>query len=254
MEDKVRAFLESGRLEEYIYGILDTKSEQEVINYIKNYPEVNKEYLTLQKQLETVSIQQSIKAPAGMKDIIMDSLPDKSIPPSVPINSWPRYLAILGLAASLLFVWLWKNTDGQLQKEKESYALLASECDQREKQIEAQREQIAFLHSSETRRFEMQGNQLATDFKAMVFVNGDKAIVSPFNEVNLPKNKCLQLWGDLEGEMIPIAVLNEVNIKDYEVKINPDFESLNITIEEKTADGKGQDHPDVSQLIASLVI
>ena len=254
MEDKVKAFLESGRLEEYIYGALDSKGQQEVIDYIKKYPEVNKEYLILQEQLENVASQQAIKAPTGMKSQIMESLPDKSLPQSMTMNSWPSYLAILGLAASLLFVWLWQNTDSQLQKEKENYALLASECEQREKQIEAQLGQIAFLNSPQTRRFEMQGNQLAADFKAIVFVNEDKAIVSPFTEVNLAKNKCLQLWGDLEGEMIPIAVLNEVSIKDYEVKINPNFTSLNFTIEEKTADGKGQDHPDVSQLIASVTI
>lgn len=254
MEDKVKAFLESGRLEEYIYGSLDSKSQQEVINYINKYPEINKEYLALQEQLEKVSRQQSIKAPMGTKDQIMESLPDRSVAKITPQSSWPTYLAMLGLAASLLFAWVWKNTHTQLQNEKESYALLASECDEREKQIEAQREQIAFFNSAQTQRFEMQGNQLAPDFKAMVFVNDKKAIVSPYNELNLPKNKCLQLWGDLKGEMIPIAILNDVSIQDYEVNINANFTSLNLTIEEKTADGKGQDHPDVSKLIASIVI
>jgi len=122
--------------------------------------------------------------------------------------------------------------------------------------METQSELIAFYNSSQTQRYDMTGNQLAPDFNAMVFVNptARKAILTPTQKLSLPEGKCLQLWGDLEGEMIPIAVLNDVNTRDYAVEINPEYTSLNFTIEEKTADGKGKDHPDVSQLIASVLI
>ena len=252
MEDKVKVFLASGKLEEYIYGSLDANAQEEVLQYIAKYPEVNKEYQTLQAQLEKISRHQAITPPMEMKDQILESLPDKS----QSTSPWIKYLSIATLAASFILAWGWINSASNLQIEKKKYETLASECEQRENQIETQRQQIAFLNSEQTQRFEIKGNQLAPEFNVMVFVNEalGKAIVTPLNELKLPNNKCLQLWGDLEGEMIPIAVINEVEINDIDVAINSKFTSLNFTIEEKTTDGKGQAHPDVSQLIANVII
>jgi len=256
MEDKVKAFLASGRLEEYIYGTLGDKDQQVVQSYITKYPAVNKEYQALQAQLEKVSRQLSIKAPTGMKAQIMDSLPDKKVSMTSSKTSWAKYAAILGLVTSLVLAWGWKTSNDQLKVEKENFATLAADCDERDKQLKDQRQRIAFLNSEQTQRFELKGNQLAPDFGAMVFVNEafGKAIVTPYKEITLPSNKCLQLWGDLDGEMIPIAVFDDVSNKDYDLEINPQFTSLNLTIEEKTEDGNGQLHPDVSQLIASVLI
>ena len=260
MEDKIRAFLASGMLEEYIYGSLDQKGQDEVERYIQNYPEVKREYEALQDQLEELSMKAAMKAPLGMKSQILDSLPEKA-PTTVKSTSasnasWIKYLAFIGTAASLLLAFGWFNATEKLKSEKESFAKVVSDCEEREKQIERQQQQIAFLNSEQTYRYDLDGNTLAPDYKAMVFVNESigKAIFSTVNEAQLPKNKCLQLWGDLEGEMIPIAVLSDKETGQYDLTINPNFTSLNLTIEEVTEDGKGQDHPDVSQLIASVTI
>ena len=256
MEDRVKQFLASGKLEEYVYGLLNPSDQEEVLSFIKKYPEVNKEYLVLQKQLEELSIKQAIKAPVGLKSQILESLPDK---PNVGGSSqlqWIKYAAIIGLVATMALAWAWKKSMDELSLEKEKYATLASDCEERAQELEDQKELIAFLNSEQTKRFDLKGNQLAPDFKAMVFVNEvfGRAILTPTNEIALPENKCLQLWGDLEGEMIPIVVLDDLNGEDVNLDINPEFTSLNLTIEEKTADGKGQLHPDVSQLIASVLI
>jgi len=256
MEDKVKAFLASGILEEYIYGSLGKKDQEEVSRYMAKYPDVRKEYNVLQEQLEKVSRQQAIKAPVGMKSQILESIPSKVQPSPTATSPWIKYLALLGIITSLLLAWSWNDKNAQLKEEKLNYAQLAEECEQRENRIEAQRQKIAFLNSEQTQRYELKGNQLAPDFNAMVFVNEafGKAIVSPTQKFTLPNKKCLQLWGDLDGKMIPVAVFNQIIISDFDLDINPNFTSLNLTIEEKTADGKGHDHPDVSQLIASIAI
>lgn len=256
MEDKVKAFLASGRLEEYIYGMLDDKGQQEVHNYIKKYPEVNEEYQLLQKQLEKVSRQMFVKAPVGMKSKIIDSLPDKNATAITSKFSWVKYAAIFGLISSLLLAWGWKTTNDQLNDEKANYANLAADCDERDKRIKDQRKRIAFLNSEQTERYALKGNDLAPNYNAVVFVNEafGRAIVTPNNKIELPTNKCLQLWGDLDGEMIPVAVFDGAGKDEYDLAINPKFTSLNLTIEEKTKDGKGQLHPDVSQLVASVLI
>ena len=258
MEDKIKAFLASGKLEEYIYGSLDQKGEVEVEHYIQNYPDVKREYEVLQDQLEELSMKAARKAPLGMKSQILDSLPDKTVATEVTSStpSWIKYLAFTGVAASLLFAFGWFNANQKWKSEQENFAKVMSDCEEREKQIERQQQQIAFLNSEQTYRYDLEGNTLAPDYKAMVFVNESigKAIFSTLNEAQLPENKCLQLWGDLEGEMIPIAVLSDKESGQYDLNINPEFTSLNLTIEEVTEDGKGQDHPDVSQLIASVTI
>ena len=71
--------------------------------------------------------------------------------------------------------------------------------------------------------------------------------------MDLPKGKCLQMWGDLEGEMIPIAVIDNQD-KSYQLDLSSDFASLNLTIEDITDDGLGQTHPDVTQLVSSISI
>lgn len=254
MEDKTKAFLASGKLEEYLYGILEENDQREVESFIKKYPEVKREYQILQDQLESISMQQAMKAPTGLKSQIMESLPDKKTPSSN--LSWSSYIALAGIVASILLAWAWNQSQSDLKKATENYVQLASDCEQREKQMEAQSQQIAFFNSQQTQRFEMQGNRLAPDFKAIVFVNEavGKTIITPTQKLSLPQNKCLQLWGDLDGKMIPIAVLNDIGTEAYDLDIDPNFTSLNLTIEDKTQDGKGQLHPDVSQLIASVLI
>ena len=256
MEDRVKLFLASGKLEEYVYGILDPKDEKEVLSFIKKYPEVKKEYLALQDQLESLSVKQAIKAPAGMKSRIMEALPEKNTSNSATNTSWTTYLAAACIIASILLAAAWKKSNDQLTVERSKYANLAQDCEERTKKLESQARLIAFYNSSETNRYELIGNDLAPEFNAVVFVNDTerRAILTPNSSLQLPENKCLQLWGDVNGEMIPIAVIDEVEQKDYELEINPAFTSLNLTIEEKTEDGKGQSHPDVSQLIANVLI
>lgn len=256
MEDRIKEFLASGKLEAYVYGTIDQKDQMEVENYINTYPQVKEEYQVLQDQLENISQQQAIKAPLGMKSKILDSLPNQNANTPVKTISWSKYIAAASLIAAVLFGWNWKNALNQLNAEKGNYAVLASECEEREKQIEDQNTIIAFLNSEQTQRIEMNGNQLAPDFKALVYVNAvfGKAILKPIESPYLPENKCLQLWGDLNGEMVPIAVLDRMSTEDLDLEIKPGFTSLNLTIEEKTADGEGQLHPDVSKLISSIVI
>ncbi len=256
MEDKVKQFLASGKLEEYVLGILDPNDLEEVLRYIKKYPAVNEEYQVLQDQLETLSVQQSVQAPIGMKSKIMESLPDKKIAVKTSKIPWSSFLLALATLAIFVTLWAKKNSDDQLKSITAEYKILASECEERNKQFEKQSELMAFYNSPQTLRYDMEGNQLAPNFKAMVFVNEPigKAMLKPANSLTLPSNKCLQLWGDLNGEMIPIAVLDNVSNEDYDLQINSDFTSLNVTIEEKTQDGKGQLHPDVSQLISSITI
>ncbi|MDF1694411.1 MAG: hypothetical protein P1U56_01175 [Saprospiraceae bacterium] len=258
MEDRIKEFLESGKLEEYVYGTIDSNDREEVESYINRFPEVQKEYIELQDQLESISKQQAIRAPIGMKSAILDSLPDKKANTTSSTKSFSlaSYIAAASIIAGCLFAWNWKSMFDQLKVERDNYSVLATECDERDKKIQDQNQLIAFLNSEQTQRFEMQGNELAPDFKALIFVNSvfGKAILKAIDSPSIPADKCLQLWGDLDGEMIPIAVLDQNNIQDINLDINPAFTSLNLTIEKRTEDGKGQLHPDVSQLISSVLI
>lgn len=157
MEDKVREFLDSGKLEEFVFGTLDPKDQREVSDFIEKYPAVNTEYQLLQNQLEIIVKQQAIKAPIGMKAKILESLPQKNLSNTASKLSVLKVIAVVGVISSLILAWGWKNSYYQLQKGKDNYAILASECEKREKMLESNHQLIAFLNADQTQRIKMQG-------------------------------------------------------------------------------------------------
>jgi len=256
MDDKVKKFLESGLLELYVYGGLEASEEVEVRHMIDNYPEVNGEYQVLQQQLETTSLQQSKSAPTDLKAQILSSISEKeqtkTITKSMSLYQWIAAATVLfGIACLGLFM----KANKSLSEANETIAAVKSDCEKRQVKIQNQAELIAFLQSDQTSTYELKGNPNAPTYKAKAYVNlsASQMVLHTSNLEKLPEGKCLQLWGDLEGKMIPIAVLDQSYSTDI-LEINPNYESLNLTIEDVTANGNGQDHPDVTQLIANVLI
>ena len=159
MEGDVRAFLESGKLEAYIYGSLDEKDRAEVMRYIDQYPEVRQEYLALQDQLEKLSVEQSKKLPTAMKAQIMEALPDKEVSETYSRTNWSRYISVVGIAASLILAMAWYNSNSKLEEARAQYSELQEDCEQRSEELEKQNAQIAYFKSPETQKFELTGKQ-----------------------------------------------------------------------------------------------
>ena len=101
----------------------------------------------------------------------------------------------------------------------------------------------------------IKGNTLIPDFQISFFYDKNQEIVHYSTPtIDLPSDKCLQLWGDIEGEMIPLGVLNQTVAGSFTtIVFDSKMESFNVTIEDKL-ENVFQDHPDVSQLVGSISI
>lgn len=255
MDDNVKIFLESGQLELFVHGMLDETDQVVVRKFISDNPEVKAEYVKLQDQLESTAISQSLSVPPRLKSEIISKIDE--IEKGTTITKQLNMAKVMAIAASFLALMFAVTTWYTYEKNKKTenqYAILAESCNENAIIIDKQASLISFYESSGTKKLEFEGNQLDNEFKSIAYINTEMGKLQYLPGINpkISEKKCLQLWGDLNGEMIPIAVLE--NDKSGSFSINPRYTSLNITIENKTVDGKGQIHPDVSQLLASVTL
>ena len=139
-----------------------------------------------------------------------------------------------------------------MESQAASYAALDHDCELVRKISKAQEQQLAFYTHHATRSKELKGTVKGESFKAVAFYNdiSQQIAFDIVNETTLPKGKCLYLWGDLNGEMIKITKVDseaDTGILNFD----KNMASLNITIEDSAVE---IDHPDVSQLVASVNI
>lgn len=260
MDKHIKEFLASGKLELYIYGELSSTEKLEVENYISKYPAVRDHFNQLQKQLELLAVDQAKQVPTSLKRKIMDSLDNK--PKSIRSKQFYRetqYLlassVILGIT-TILALALWAMQYSSHQKELIGLQAELISCNQDQEKIKFLEQQVAFFQDPTTEFIDFQGNGKTPDFTAKAQVNKQSSTV--FLQItqipSIPEDKVIQVWGDIDGEMIPVAVLATLSSERMKYSIDPSMESLNFTLENKTTDGKGQDHPDVTTLFASSAI
>lgn len=256
MDKNIRTFLESGQLELYILGTLNTEESVEVENLIVKYPVIRQEYEKLQEELEKISQANSIPPPEFMKKQIIDQLSPKLVEKSqFPKQSLLLLSSgILGLLC-LYFVFQNQSLKKQVYQSQEEYAQLESQCISKDDQIASLFSERDMMLKSRSQKVVLNGNDKAPEFNAVFFCNPVKnELFISANLSELPENKCFQLWGDIDGKMIPLAILGGYkNNKLRRISYDPNMISLNVTIEDRLEVG-GQDHPNVEQLIASAMI
>lgn len=261
MRKEVIAFLESGKLEEYLMGLSSPEDIREVEKYINTYPEVKKEYEILQQDIEQYARSVATPAPAGSKSAIMEEInslknvkPESSSPQSSGVN-WAMLASIAALLGIVLAGWFWSkhsSTSAELSELQTRYDQLASDCEERTQSIAAMQQEQALLLHSATQLVTLKGDAMGADFYATAFWNTEKS-VGHLNITNLPKppdKHCFQIWADVDGKMINLGVLpkDQSGLVALPFKVNAT--SLNVTIE---PDG-GSEHPTVSRLVASAAV
>jgi anti-sigma-K factor RskA len=203
MDKRIKEFLESGQLESYILGSLSDEENDKIAKMIVDHPEVDKEYIKIQEELESMAMKNAVPPPVELKSKIIEEV--KSIPQTVQPNSssfWKIGAVILGigLITSGLFA---RKFFTQKQQIQTNYADLLENC-QKNDQF------IASLLDENMNKTMIKGNTLIPDFQISFFYDKNQEIVHYSTPtIDLPSDKCLQLWGDIEGEMIPLGVLNQ---------------------------------------------
>ena len=118
-------------------------------------------------------------------------------------------------------------------------------------QLEDVRNQFIVLNNPQTRKYLVNGNQKARELKAIAYVNPVKKLsfINVRNLPELPEDKCYQMWAEVNGEMVNLGILKDIQDKDKLFALPYGEEAISyITIEPKG----GNTSPSVQNIVANL--
>ena len=250
MREKIRIFLDTDLLEKYLLGTTNTEESLQVERYITMYPEVRDIYNELQENLETFAKMHAVKAPEGLRAKILNRIKAQN----AGRRKFRRYAIAASVTAFLFagssyFFW---NQNQNLQQENTivNNKIKNLEEDMRE-QLEDVRNQFIVLNNPQTRKYMVNGNTKAKELKAVAYINPVKklAYINVRKLPNLPEDYDYQMWAEVNGEMVNLGVIRNVDDKD-KLRALPFAENAvsYITIEPKG----GNDTPTVQNIVANI--
>ena len=262
MKESVKIFLESGLLESYLLGETNPTETEKVEAFIQKYPAVRKEFDTLQNTMEQWAEKQTVPPPVGLKNNILSKIDelDNPIAKEIPLrpvrNRWAVAASVAALLLSISTLYFWSE-NAKTKKEKTA---IAEELKYAENELLVQQERCGaleekfhLLNDPATGKYILNGNNKAPGFQAIAFWNEESqnSFLNIVTLPELPENKCLQMWADVNGEMVNVGIISKNNLNELvAIPFKTDAESLNVTIEP----AGGSDHPTVADLISNVAI
>ncbi|MEM7381156.1 MAG: anti-sigma factor [Bacteroidota bacterium] len=250
MKEKIRIFLDTDLLEKYLLGTTSEEEALQVERYIAMYPEVRKTYNELQENLEVFAKMHAIKTPEGLREKILSKIRAQN----AGRRRFRRY-AIAASIAAFLFAgssYFFYNQNQNLQEENTivNNKIKNLEEDMKE-QLEDVRNQFIVLNNPQTKKYVVNGNKKAKELKAVAYINPVKKLsyINVRNLPNLPEDQCYQMWAEVNGEMVNLGVIKNVDDKD-KLRALPYAENAvsYITIEPKG----GNVTPTVQNIVANI--
>ncbi len=250
MKDKIKLFLEEDLLEKYLLGATSREETARVERYIVMYPEVRKQYEELQENLEAYAKVHALPSPEGLKTRILQSIRrlDRG-------RRKTRRFAIAASIAAFIFAgssYFFWNQNQNLQDENTMVTnrIQNLEADMKQ-QLEDVRNQFIVLNNPQTRKYYVNGNEKARDLKAVAYVNPVKKLsyINVRNLPNLPEDQCYQMWAEVNGEMVNLGIIKQIEDKDKLLALPYGENAISyITIE---PDG-GNLSPTVQNIVANI--
>ncbi|WP_086477995.1 MULTISPECIES: anti-sigma factor [Arenibacter] len=250
MNEKIKNFLNSDLLEQYLLGTTSNEETLQVERYIAMYPEVRETYIELQENLEVYAKLHAIKTPDGLKDKILNQIKSEK----TGRKKFFRY-AIAASFAALIFAgasYIFWNQNQNLQAEN---IIVNNKIESLEEnmrmQLEDVRNQFIVLHNPKTKKLTVKGNSKAKELKAVAYINPVKKLsyINVSKLPNLPENQCYQMWAEVNGEMINLGIIKEATDSEKLMALPYGEDAVGyITIE---AEG-GTTSPTVENIVANI--
>ena len=250
MNEKIKNFLNSDLLEQYLLGTTSNEETLQVERYIAMYPEVRETYIELQENLEVYAKLHAIKTPDGLKDKILNQIKSEK----KGRKKFFRY-AIAASFAALIFAgasYIFWNQNQNLQAEN---IIVNNKIESLEEnmrmQLEDVRNQFIVLHNPKTKKLTVKGNSKAKELKAVAYINPVKKLsyINVSKLPNLPENQCYQMWAEVNGEMINLGIIKEATDSEKLMALPYGEDAVGyITIEPKG----GTTSPTVENIVANI--
>jgi len=250
MKDKIRIFLDSDLLEQYLLENTSLEESLQVERYIAMYPEVRETYNELQENLEAFAKMHAIKAPEGLKAKILHRIKVQ--------DSGKRKFRRFAIAASFIaflfagasYFFYHQNKSLKQENSIVNNKIMNLEADMKQ-QLEDVRNQFIVLNNPQTQKYLVNGNKKARELKAVAYINPVKKLsyINVRNLPNLPQNQCYQMWAEVNGKMINLGIIDQADGKDklHALPYAKDAVSY-ITIEPKG----GNNTPTVKNIVANI--
>ncbi len=237
---------------------LSTAEKAEVEGYIRAFPDLKVDIAEIERSLELFAKSASLKAPAGLKDKILDQIKNEGVsektkphtPSSGSFGMWRMVAALFGLGILLFGYLFWqKSSDAELLQQE----LTASRdsCEQSTQQLTDQLRLLQQLTYPDNKilPFTATPGFASTD----LYLHHNSETKRNFIQVrNLPAiaaNQSYQLWSLKPNQApIPLDVFDLPATGLIEVRYVDGTETYAITIEPRG----GKDSPTLENLIGTV--
>ena len=237
---------------------LSTAEKAEVESYIRSFPDLKVDIAEIERSLELFAKSAALKAPAGLKDKILDQIKNEGTsektspraPSSGSFGTWRMVAALFGLGI-LLFGYLFWQKSNDAERLQQELTASRDTCEQSTKQLTEQLRLLQQLTYPDNKilPFTATPGFASTD----LYLHHNSETKRNFIQVrNLPAiaaNQSYQLWSLKPNQApIPLDVFDLPATGLIEVRYVDGTETYAITIEPRG----GKDSPTLENLIGTV--
>ena len=248
--------IKSGILEQYVLGLTTPEESRQIEDMASRDHEIREEIESMRQALDQYLNKQSIPPPPGLKSEVMKAIDARQAADEDMISRVSLSRVLLALSVVVLVGLAW-FTYRQRQQFDHQYSAMVSEyhlCQKERESLEARltplSEEITTLVDRHTRHVHVKGLNGHAEALLVVYYNPSQpdALVHIVNMPEPPQGHQYQLWADVDGQMIDMGTLSNVQRNSlHHLRLVPHAESVNVTIEPIG----GSDHPTVERLCAN---
>ena len=216
----VKAYIESGILEQYALGWLSESESRQVEEVVQKYPEVRRELQEIEIAMGQMAQVGAIPPQPDTKEALFDRIRRdkfKSLEDSLKtkIHGLQRersiLMALLALAALLIAWFVYQNSRhmDQLNAAVTGNRALAAACDSTTAERDRLAQYFQFLQDTATRAIPMKGTKIAPLNALTVYYNpiAGQTLLSIGHLPAPPSDRSYQLWALVDGKPVDMGVL-----------------------------------------------
>ncbi|HLV63679.1 anti-sigma factor domain-containing protein [Galbibacter sp.] len=256
MKNEVKLLLESDLLERYLLGNVSYEEQVQVEHFIDTSKEVKSAYNTLEKNLELYSKAFALKAPETVLDNVLESIKKDTHTEDSSKRSIPWYF-VAACVTTLLFgattITLW-NQNRLLSTTNNSVAgqieNLKADIINTNARLENMKSKYAVLSDPETQKYLINGNERAKNLRTVAYINPKERLsaINVLSVPDLPKDKELKMWAEINGEMVCLGVIEKADAKLMALPFKDSASNYKITIDTKG----NKDYASIDTEVASI--
>lgn len=249
----IEDFLESGLLDRYVVGATDENESLQVEEMISRHTEVKAAFLKLEEELSIYVSMNAVEPPAHLKENLLKQVRSTAPHKASTMNWLTMAAAFIALIALAGFAYQYEQNTGlknEIVETTTQYESLERDYELNDAQKRILEERLIFIEAGDTEKYLMRGYIKEEPLRVIAYYNqpAGKAQIEIAALPTLDKNQDYQLWADVDGEMVSLAVLNDLKPKTISADILKKASDLNITIEK----AGGSKYATVEKLVSSI--